>query len=618
MQNFLANYTVMWLRNLSINLKDRFLYVMEENLRLFDLALRQVTLFPGLNMFSHKKEGEWKTLTSEEFLEKVNALSKGLIELGVKPNDKVGLIADSSIEWHIVDFAIQQIGAVVVAIYPNISDTDYQFIFNDAEIKLCIVSTKSLYKRLTELTDSIYTLKYIFCIEKHEDVRNWEELNKVGEHIADSKIEELRAQVKHTDLATLIYTSGTTGKPKGVMLTHHNIISNVEAAREITPCKAYDRALTFLPPCHAYERMVIYTYLYIGITVHIAESLDKIGQNITEVKPHIMTAVPRILEKVYEKIMKTGMELTGFKRKIFDWAVEIAEQYDPNPEKRSFGYNLKLKLAQKLVLDKWYQALGGHLLTVASGSASLQAKLARVFLAAGIPLYEGYGMTEASPLISVNHYLKGIRIGTVGLAVKYVEIKLADDGEILVKGPNVMQGYYKNPEETNKTIIDGWLHTGDIGTWEDEVFLKIIDRKKEMFKISGGKYVVPQPIEKKLLESNYIEQAMVIGDGQKFASAFIVPNYAHLQDWSKSEAPELKGMPKDQFLTEAKVIRKINKEVQNANQHFGNWEQIKKPIILPDEFTIENGELTPTLKMKRKVILEKYKKEFDHLYNVAE
>ncbi|GEM70099.1 AMP-dependent synthetase [Sphingobacterium mizutaii NBRC 14946 = DSM 11724] len=591
---------------------------MIENLRLFDLALRQVNLFPDLNMFAHKKEGEWKTLTSVEFLEQVNAISKGLIELGVKPNDKVGLIADSSIEWHIVDFAIQQIGAVVVAIYPNISDTDYQFIFNDAEIKLCIVSNKSLYHRLTQLNDSIYTLKYIFCIEKNENVRNWDELRTVGAHIPDSKIEELRANIQHTDLATLIYTSGTTGKPKGVMLTHHNIISNVEAAREITPCKAYDRALTFLPPCHAYERMVIYTYMYIGITIHIAESLDKIGQNINEVKPHIMTAVPRILEKVYEKIMKTGMELTGMKRKIFDWAVEVAEQFDPNPEKRSFGYNFKLKLAKKLVLDKWYQALGGHLQTVASGSASLQAKLARVFLAAGIPLYEGYGMTEASPLISVNHYLKGIRIGTVGLAVKYVEIKLADDGEILVKGPNVMQGYYKNKEETDKTIIDGWLHTGDIGVWEDEEFLKIIDRKKEMFKISGGKYVVPQPIEKKLLESNYIEQAMVIGDGQKFASAFIVPNYAHLQDWSKNEAPELKGMPKDQFLTESKVLRKINKEVQLANQHFGNWEQIKKPIILSDEFTIENGELTPTLKMKRKVILEKYKKEFEELYHLAD
>lgn len=588
---------------------------MEENLRLFDLAFRQLDRYPNLSIMSHKVAGEWKQISTESFLEEVNSLSRGLLELGVKPNEKVGLIADSSYEWHIIDFAIQQIGAVVVAIYPNITDADYQFIFNDAEIKLCIVSNKNLYKRLENIRESLYHLKYIFCIEESPEVRNWQEVKKVGLQVDLSTVEALRQSVKSSDLATLIYTSGTTGKPKGVMLTHRNIISNVEAAREITPCVAYDRALTFLPPCHAYERMVIYTYMYIGITIHFAESLDKIGQNIKEVQPHIMTAVPRILEKVYEKIMKAGLDLSGFKRQIFDWAVSIAEEYDPNPEKRSFLYNLRLKIAKKLVLDKWYEALGGHLKTVASGSASLQAKLARVFLAAGIPLYEGYGMTEASPLISVNHYIKGIRIGTVGPAVKYVEIKLAADGEILVKGPNVMQGYYKNPEETEKTIIDGWLHTGDIGTWEDEIFLKIIDRKKEMFKISGGKYVIPQPIEKKLLESNFIEQAMVIGDGQKFASAYIVPNYAHLQDWSKTEAPELKDLPKLEFLKQQKVLRKINKEVQQANQHFGNWEQIKKPIILSDEFTIEDGELTPTLKMKRKVILEKYRKEFEELYH---
>jgi len=591
---------------------------MDENLRLFDLAFRQIELFPNLDIFSHKKDGEWKPIKTEQFLTEVNAISKGLIELGVKTNEKVGLIADSSVEWHIVDFAIQQIGAVTVAIYPNITDADYQFIFNDAEIKLCIVSNKSLYNRILSFKDSIYTLKYVFAMEKHEDVRNWDELKVLGNKIPDAQLETLRNAVKPEDLATLIYTSGTTGKPKGVMLTHHNIISNVLAAREITPCQAYHRSLTFLPPCHAYERMVIYTYLYIGITTHIAESLDKIGQNIKEVQPHIMTAVPRILEKVYEKIMKAGLELNGMKRNIFDWAVKVAEDYDPDPKKRSFTYNIKLKLAKKLVLDKWYEALGGHLMTVASGSASLQAKLARVLLAAGIPLFEGYGMTEASPLISVNHYLKGTRIGTVGLAVKYVEIKLAEDGEILVKGPNVMQGYYKNNEETSKTIIDGWLHTGDIGTWEEGQFLKIIDRKKEMFKISGGKYVIPQPIEKKLLESNYIEQAMVIGDGQKFASAYIVPNYAHLVDWSKSEAPELRDLPKDQFLKQDKVVRKINKEVQLANQHFGNWEQIKRPIILLNEFTIEDGELTPTLKMKRKVILEKYKKEFEDLYHTAD
>ncbi|UIR56782.1 long-chain fatty acid--CoA ligase [Sphingobacterium sp. SRCM116780] len=587
---------------------------MEGKLRIFDLASRQLELYPNLTMFSSKTNDEWKSITTEEFLKKVNAISKGLIELGVKPNEKVGLIAESSVEWHIIDFAIQQIGAVVVAIYPNITDTDYQYIFNDAEIRLTIVSSKSLYKRIINLKDSIYSLKYVFCIAKDDEVRNWSDIVDIGLKVSDQRVQELKDQILSSNLATLIYTSGTTGKPKGVMLSHDNIIANVRSAEEITPCKAYDRGLTFLPPCHAYERMVIYTYMYIGITVYIAESFEKIGQNLLEVKPNIMTAVPRILEKVYEKIMKKGHDLQGMKRNIFDWAVSIGEKYDPNPEQRSFAYNIKLALARKLVLDKWYEGLGGSLQTVASGSASLQSKLARVFLAARIPIYEGYGMTEASPLISVNHYLKGTRVGTVGLAVKDVQIKLADDGEILVKGPNVMMGYYKNKEETDKAIIDGWLHTGDIGIWVDEKFLKIIDRKKELFKISGGKYVTPQPIEKKLVESRFIEQAMVVGDGMKFASAFIVPNYAHLLDWAKSEDSSLVHLAKEEFFKQDKIIKKINQEIRLANQHFGNWEQIKKPMIIPEEFTIEGGELTPTLKLKRKVILEKYKTEYDRLY----
>jgi len=590
----------------------------QQDLRLFDLARRQLDLYPNLYIFAHKKDNDWKEIKTAEFIAEVDAIAKGLIELGVKPQEKVGLIADSSVEWHLMDFAIQQVGAVCVAMYPNITDTDYQYIFNDAEIKLCVVSNKGLYNRIINLQESLYTLKYVFCIAEIPDSRNWKEIAELGKTISTDTLQQRMDAVKPSDLATLIYTSGTTGKPKGVMLTHNNIVFNVLSAREITPLQAYTRSLTFLPPCHAYERMVIYTYMYIGITTYIAESLDKIGANIKEAKPHIMTAVPRILEKVYEKIMKTGHELSGSKRKIFDWAVSVGEAYDPNPANRSFAYNLKLKLAKKLVLDKWYDALGGHLVTVASGSASLQNKLARIFLAAGIPLYEGYGMTEASPLISVNHYIKGIRVGTVGLPVKYVEVKLADDGEILVKGPNVMQGYYKNPEETAKTIIDGWLHTGDIGVLEEGKFIKIIDRKKEMFKISGGKYVIPQPIEKKLVESYFIEQAMVIGDGQKFASAYIVPNYGHLADWSKSSAPELIGMKKDEFLSHPIIVKKINAEVRLANQHFGNWEQIKKPIILHNEFTIDGGELTPTLKMKRKVILEKYKQQFNDLYKSEE
>lgn len=590
---------------------------MEENFRIFDLASRQTSLFPNLPMFSHKKDGEWVFLSNLAFLEEVNAVSKGLVELGIKPNEKVGLIAESSIEWHIIDFAIQQIGAVVVAIYPNITDVDYQYIFNDAEIKIGIVSSLGLYNRLSNLKDSIYTLKYVFCIQQHAEARNWNELKKLGQHKSDEELAALRDQVKSTDLATLIYTSGTTGKPKGVMLSHRNICANVLSAREITPCKAYDRGLTFLPPCHAYERMVIYTYMYIGLTIYIAESFDKIGQNLKEVQPHIMTAVPRILEKVYEKIIKTGHELRGIKRSLFDWAVNVGEAYDPNPENRSFSYKIKLKIAKALVLDKWYEALGGHLLTVASGSASLQAKLARVFLAAGIPLYEGYGMTEASPLIAVNHYAKGLRIGTVGLAVANVEIKLAEDGEILVKGPNIMLGYYKNPIESAKTVVDGWLHTGDIGQWEEGKFLKIIDRKKEMFKISGGKYVIPQPIEKRMSESKFIEQVMVIGENMKFASAYIVPNFAALREWSRNNAPEIAKLSNEELILEPIIIKKINAEVRDANQHFGNWEQIKKPILLADEFTIEGGEMTPTLKFKRKIILQKYKLQFDKLYQLA-
>ena len=588
-----------------------------QNLRLFDLARRQIKLYPNLPMFGYKQGGEWKYLLTADFLNEVDRISLGLLSLGIERGEKVGLIADSSVEWHIMDFAIQQVGGVVVAMYPNITDADYQYIFNDAEIKLCVVGNKSLYKRINNIKEAIYTLKYIFCIQEAEDVRSWNELKELAAGQDPAILDNYRDKILPTDLATLIYTSGTTGKPKGVMLSHNNIVFNVMSARDITPCQAFDRGLTFLPPCHAYERMVVYTYMYIGITIHIAESLDKIGQNIGEVKPHIMTAVPRILEKVYEKIMKTGHELSGVKRKVFDWAVGVADGYDPNPQKRSTVYNFKLSLARKLVLNKWYEALGGHLITIASGSASLHNKLARMFLAAGIPVYEGYGLTEASPLIAVNHYLHGVRIGTVGLAVKYVEVKLAEDGEILVKGPNVMMGYYKDPEETSKTIIDGWLHTGDIAVLEEGRFIRIIDRKKEMFKISGGKYVTPQPIEKRLVESPFIEQAMVIGDGQKFASAYIVPNYSNLLEWARTNASELLSLPKEEFLKQDAILKKINSEIRLANQHFGNWEQIKKPIILTEEFTIEGGELTPTLKMKRKVILSKYKVLFDELYHSA-
>ncbi|TDS16217.1 AMP-dependent synthetase/ligase [Sphingobacterium paludis] len=582
--------------------------------RIFDLAYRQLDLYPDLDMFARKAAGQWQKITTSMFLNDVRALSKGLLALDVKPGEKVGLVAESRYEWHVVDFAVQQIGAVTVAMYPNITDADYQFIFNDAAIRLCIVSDKNLYKRICDLTDSIYSLKHIFAINEFADSRNWQELIEIGRNQSEEDINRLKAVVQTDDLATLIYTSGTTGKPKGVMLTHKNVLSSVFAAREATPLEAHARALTFLPPCHAYERMVIYTYFYIGITVYVAEGLERIAEHMKEIQPNIMTAVPRIMEKVFENIMKTGATLTGMKKKLFHWAIAVAENFDPAEQANGFVYRQKLALARRLVLNKFHAALGGQLVTVVSGSASLQSRIIRVLLAARIPIFEGYGLTEASPLVAVNFYNRGIRVGTVGNAVKDVEIKLAEDGEILVKGPNVMQGYYKNPEATAEVLKDGWLYTGDIGKWVDGNFLKIIDRKKEMFKISGGKYIVPQPMETKLVESPFIEQAMVVGDSMKYAAAFIVPHYANLKDWAKEHEPALAVLPKDQFLSAPAIYKRVNQEVRLANQHFGNWEQIKKIAILPEEFSIERGELTPTLKMKRREIMKRYTKEYEGMF----
>lgn len=585
--------------------------------RIFDLAYQQAELYPNNKMFVSKIEVEWKPIQPAEFIDQTIQLAKGFLALGVKPGDKVGLVCESCYQWHVVDFAIQQIGAVVVAIYPNISDSEYEFILTDAEINLCIVSSKNLYKRINSLKQRVTNLQDVFSIQQVEGARNWSEIVELGKTVNEQQVFALRDAVKETDLATLIYTSGTSGQPKGVMLSHKNIVSNVLSANDLILLRQGSRGLTFLPPCHAYERTVIYCYLSFGIAVYFAEGLEKIGDNINEVKPHIMTAVPRIMEKVYEKIIKTGSNLKGSKRKIFDWSVEVAAQYEPDASKRSFIYNIKLGIARKLVLNKFYIALGGNFQNIISGSASLQGRIARVFMASGLPFYEGYGMTETAPLITVNNpYKLGVRIGTVGSPVDGVQVKLAADGEILVKGPNVMLGYYKNEKATAEVLKDGWLHTGDIGTWElgEGKFLKIIDRKKEMFKISGGKYVVPAPIENKLTESKYIEQAMVVGDGEKFPSALIVPNYLNLKEWAEVSLPEIAALTKNEFLKHAEIQKFINQEVKTANQFFGNWEQLKKCAIIADEFTIESGELTPTLKKKRKVIAEKYKTEIQNIF----
>jgi len=580
--------------------------------RLFDLAYLQYNIAPDFPMFSFKKDNEWVQVSNTQFIEQVNETSKGLIALGVQPGEKVALISENRIEWNILDFAIQQIGAVVVAIYPNISTLDYTYIFNHAEIRKCIVSSKTLYTKILTIQDDCPQLNAIYSLDKEDGLNHWHDFVSKGEIITDETLNQLRDGIKTDTLASIIYTSGTTGNPKGVMLSHKNLLADTLSSEYSFPVERGDRALSFLPVCHAYERVFQYVYMYKGLTIFFAQSMDTIGEDFKSVKPHIFSAVPRVLEKVYEKIMATGEQLTGVKRKLFFWSLSVGEKY--KLEGRTWWYDLQLNIARKLVFSKWREALGGDIKGIASGSAALQERLIRLYMAAGIPIYEGYGLTEAGPCIAVNCYKRGMKIGTVGLPLINIEIKLADDGEILTKGENNMIGYYKNPEATAEAIKDGWLYTGDIGQWVDGKFLKIIDRKKEMFKTSGGKYIVPQQIESKLVESSFIEQAMVLGEGRKFPAALIVPNYNNLLEWSRSAFPALANLSRLDFLNSLELKQKMGSELNRINQNFGSWEQIKKFIIVPDEMTVETGELTPTLKMKRKVILQKYGQEIEDIY----
>ena len=583
--------------------------------RIFDLPRFQEKNTPNISIFNYKENKEWKGISTQDFINRVNNISKGLLASGVQPNDKVALISENRLEWNLLDFAIQQIGAVVVAIYPNISDNDYEFILNNAEIKLCFVSNDTLYQRLLAIKDQIPTVSEVYTFNTYPHTPNWISLVSKGIDISDEILDERMNNVKSTDLATIIYTSGTTGNPKGVMLTHENLLADVDSSEYSFPVVAYDKALSFLPACHAYERVFQYVYIKMGLPIYYAQSMDTIGQDMKEVQPQIFSAVPRVLEKVYEKIMATGEQLTGIKRKLFFWAIALGEQYDLDETKLSTTYKFKLKIARKLIFSKWKQALGGNIKGVASGSATLQTKLLKLYLAAGIPIYEGYGLTEAGPCLSVNCIKRGMKIGTVGISLINIDIKLAEDGEILAKGKNIMVGYYKNPEATAEVLKDGWLHTGDIGEWIDGKFLKIIDRKKEMFKTSGGKYIVPQQIEAKLSESSFIEQIMVVGEGQKFPAALIVPNFNVCLDWAKENDSSLLNVTREEFINHSKIKQLIADEVDKLNSNFGNWEQIKKFILLPNEFTIETGELTPTLKMKRKIIAKKYEKEINEIYS---
>ena len=581
--------------------------------RLFDIPYHQLNKFPKSDMFSTKTNGVWNPISTKEFMELVSKTAKGLVAFGINPGDKIGIISTNRYEWDAFDTAVLQIGAIVVPIYPNISSEDYKYIFNDSKINLCVVGDTTLFNKINELKSELPALEHLFSFTKEDSIPHWTELHVNESTISDTIIEDRKAGIQNSDLATIIYTSGTTGNPKGVMLSHNNILSNVIACIDRMPCDEHSRVLTFLPVCHVYERMLHYLYIYMGCSIYFAESLDTIGENIKEVKPHMFTAVPRLIEKVYEKIISKGEELTGIKRKLFFWAVKIGDQYDV--VNRSFWYNIKLAVARKLIFSKWQEALGGNTRAIVSGSAALQPKLARMFLAANITILEGYGLTETSPVISVNCLKNGIRIGTVGTLIHDVQVKIAEDGEILVKGPNVMMGYYNLPEKTAEDIDkEGWFHTGDIGTFVEEKFLKITDRKKEIFKTSGGKYIIPQAMENKFKESRFIEQIMVVGEGQKFPGALIIPNFNYIKEWANNKKLQIKDNSNSGLINNQEIQARIQVEVDTFNQYYGGFEQIKRYTLLDHEFSVEEGELTPTLKLKRKIILAKYAKEVEQIY----
>lgn len=585
--------------------------------RLFDFPYYQLKNSPLEKALVTKVNGKWEALSTQEYIDQSNQLSRALLRMGIEPNDKVAVISSNNrTEWNICDIGIMQIGAQNVPIYPTISEKEFAYVLNHSESKYCFISDKEVYDKVMSIFDEVPSLKAVYTFNEVKGAKNWKEVLKKGED--ESNQEEVEARkdaITENDQATLIYTSGTTGTPKGVMLSHKNIVSNALYSSERLPLDgSYEqRGLSFLPLCHVYERMLLYLYQFSGTSIYYAESIETISDNLKEVKPHVMTAVPRLLEKVYDKIITTGSELSPPLRAIFFWAVGVAEKWEPY-NKNGAWYGFKLKIAQKLILNKWKEALGGNLKAVASGAAPLQPRLARVFNAAGIPIMEGYGLTETSPVISVNDMRDGgFKIGTVGKLIRNTKVKIADDGEILVKGPQVMMGYYKDEELTKSVMSDGYFHTEDIGELDEDGFLKITDRKKQIFKTSGGKYVAPQIIENTIKQSRFIEHIMVMGEGEKMPTAIIQPNFEFIRDWAKLKEHKI-GSSNEEIASNKLVFDRIAEDVAHYNKEFGNWEQVKDFRLTPDEWTIEGGQLTPTLKTKRKAVKNIYKDLYKELY----
>jgi long-chain acyl-CoA synthetase len=580
--------------------------------RLFDFIYHQEQQYPQEKCYTFKKSGKWNSISTKEFLEQSNTVSRALLKLGIKKGDKIAVISSNNRpEWHALDIGLLQVGAQNIPLYPTLSEKDYQYILNHSDALYCFVSDKELLEKVNAVKDKT-NLKSVYTFDEIDTETDWNTFLALGESLDNQcDVDELKERVSENDLATIIYTSGTTGTPKGVMLSHKNIAQNALVSADALDLIGNNyRVVSYLPISHIFERFASYYYHYMGFEVYFAESIDKLGDTLKEIKPHFIPVVPRLLEKVFDKIVAKGNELTGLKKGIFFWAVSVGEKYKPYRENSSWYY-LKLSIARKLIFSKWKDALGGQLKFMVSGSAPLQERLINVFTAAGMPIYEGYGMTETSPGVSINDLRNGgFKAGTVGKVLKDVEVKIAKDGEILVKGSNIMMGYYKNEALTKETIKNGYIHTGDIGTLDNEGFLKITDRKKEMFKTSGGKYIAPAVLESELKQSRFIEQVMIIGESEKMPAALIQVNFDFVTEWAKRHDHVLKDITTDE-----RLILRVQKEIDRYNRNFGSWEQIKKFEITPDEWTIEAGHLTPTMKMRRKIIKEKYQTLFLKIYN---
>lgn len=586
--------------------------------RLFDFPYYQLEKYDLPDALVTKYGNEWVKTSTKEYLNKANAFSRGLLRMGIKKNDKIAVISSNNrTEWNIVDIGILQTGAQNVPVYPTISEEDYEYILNHCEAKYCIVSDEELYNKINHIKHKLVNLQEVYSFNDISSCKSWNEIIKLGEDESNQgELDTIKNSITEDDLATIIYTSGTTGRPKGVMLSHKNITSDVLMSAERVPFEAgKNRALSFLPVCHIYERMILYLYQYYGVSIYFAESIEKVSDNIKEATPDVITAVPRLLEKVYDKIIAKGLELTGIKRGLFFWAVDVGLKYEPYGANGPI-YAAKLWLARKLIFSKWKAGLGGRLGLMVSGSAAIQPRLARVFAAAGIPVMEGYGLTETSPVIAVNDERNGgFRIGTVGRPLNGVEVKIAEDGEILCKGPNVMMGYFKDETKTNEVIADGYFHTGDIGEIDKDGFLKITDRKKEMFKTSGGKYIAPQLIENAMKQSRFIEQVMVIGEGEKMPAAFIQLDFDFARHWADHKAINC-GKTNEEIINCKEILDRVQEEVNEINKKFGHWEQVKRFELTSEVWSVEGGEMTPTLKLKRKVIKEKYKNLYDKIYRI--